>query len=344
MRHQTKLNEFLTSIFGLQPRFCRLILWPLLLVQLIAAGAWADESASNASVAAKVNGTVISGQDFQRELDRIQRLKGTNAKTADEAKLADLKREALENIIIRELLYQECNKQKISVDASTVDREMEQVKGQFASPGQFAENLQRIKMNEDRVREQVGRGLAIQILIDRSVGKGIAVTDDEVNKYYEQHQKDFTRQAQFRLSHILLAVDSQWPKYNKKEAGDKLSVLRKRILAGEDFAGLATANSDCKSKTKGGDIGWFAPGQLTPEMEKAVALLKVGEMSEIVEDRFGLHIIKIVERKDAFTSPLDDVREKVRSLVRQEKSLIMLQRYVKSLRDAAQVEILLAGD
>jgi peptidyl-prolyl cis-trans isomerase C len=160
-----------------------------------------------------------------------------------------------------------------------------------------------------------------------------------VKNYYEQHMEAFTQQPQVRLSHILIAVDSEWPRYNKKEAGDKLSILRKRIMAGEDFAGIAASNSDCLSKAKGGDIGWFTPGQLTPEMEKGVALLKVGEISEIVEDKFGLHLIKVVERKAAFTSPIDDVREKVRGLIRQEKSLTTLQRYVKGLRDAARVEI-----
>jgi peptidyl-prolyl cis-trans isomerase C len=311
----------------------------LVMMQMLVFGAWADDSA--VSRAAVVNGTVISVQDFQRELARIQRQKGDGAKSADEAKLAVLKREALENLIIRELLYQESLRQKIGIDTKVVDRELEQVKGQFATPGQFAENLQRINMTETMVREQMTRGLAIKILIDRAAGKDVIASDEEVNTYYEQHRDTFTQQSQVRLSHILITVNSEWPRYNKKEAVDKISNLRKRVMSGEAFDGLASANSDCQSKTKGGDIGWFAPGQLTPEMEKAVAGLRVGEVSEVVEDKFGFHIIKVVERKAAFTSPLDAVREKVRSLVRQEKSLILLQRYVKGLRDAATVEILM---
>jgi parvulin-like peptidyl-prolyl isomerase len=319
----------------------RLILWPLLLVQLHVVNAWADESASKVSVAAKVNGSVISVPDFQLELARIQRRKESSAKTADGAKPADLKREALENLISRELYFQESIKQKISIDASVIDREMEQLKGQFAGPVQFAENLQRIHMTEAMVREQVACGLAIRILIDRSVGKGVAVTDEEVKKYYEQHQEAFRQPPQVRLSHILVAVDAKLPGIDKNQAGDKISILRKRVMSGEDFAALAAAHSDCQSKKKGGDIGWFAPGQLPPELETAVAQLKVGEVSEIVEDRFGVHIIKVVERKAAFTSPFDDVRDKVLSLARQEKGFVMQQRYLKSLRDAAQVEILL---
>ncbi|MFA7060763.1 MAG: peptidylprolyl isomerase [Pedobacter sp.] len=310
----------------------------------MATTAAALESKSHTTSAAEVNGTVITVQDFQRELDRIRRQKVLTAETADEAVLANLKREALENIIIRELLYQESLKQKITIDASSIDREMEQAKGKFATAAQFAENLQRINMTEAMVREQVKRGLANRILIDRAVGKDVDVSDAELNYYYERHKADFSEQSQARISHILLAVDSGKHRYAMKEAGEKILLLRKRILAGEDFAVVASANSDCQSRTKGGDLGWFAPGQLTPEIEKEVNRLKVGELSGIVEDRFGVHIIKVVERKEAAIPPLDDIRPKVRNLARQEKSLTMLQRYVKSLRDAARVEITLVED
>ena len=317
----------------------RLILVSLLLVQMHIVGAVAAESAPNGSVAASVNGTVISVHDFKRERDRILRQKGKGALTSDEAAQSELKRMALENIIIRELLYQESVKQKISVAASSIDREIEQLKGKFTTNGQYVESLQRIDMTELLMREQVARGLATTILIDRLGGKAVTATEEEVKKYYERHLNDFTRQPQVRISHILVAIDSEWPKYNKKEAGEKLSILRKRVMGGENFASLAAANSDCQSKTKGGDIGWFAPGQLTPEMEKGVALLKIGEVSEIIEDKFGLHLIKVAERKDAFTTPVDAVRDKIRNLVRQENNLTLLQHYVKGLRDAATVEI-----
>jgi peptidyl-prolyl cis-trans isomerase C len=344
MCNNTKPNKFLTPVFSFWPLLCRRILNPLLVMMMMATTAAALESKSHTTSAAEVNGTVITVQDFQRELDRIRRQKGLTAETADEAVLANLKREALENIIIRELLYQESLKQKITIDVSSIDREMEQAKGKFATAALFAENLQRINMTEAMVREQVKRGLANRILIDRAVGKDVIVSEAELANYYKQHIADFAEQSQVRISHILLAVESGKHRYAMKEAGEKILLLRKRILAGEDFAVVASANSDCQSRTKGGDLGWFAPGQLTPEIEKEVNRLKVGELSGIVEDRFGVHIIKVVERKEAAIPPLDDIRPKVRNLARQEKSLTMLQRYVKSLRDAARVEITLVED
>jgi parvulin-like peptidyl-prolyl isomerase len=321
----------------------RLILLSLLLAHLLSVAAWADDSAS-VSRAATVNGVVISTQEFTREFERIQRQKGAGATNADEAALALLKREALENLIIRELLYQQSVKQNIAVDAAVVEREMQQAKAKFASPGQFAENLQRIGMTETTVREQVARGLAIRALIDRSVSAELTASEAEINSYYQDHKDAFTKPTQIRLSHILITPDTSWPRYNKKEASALLIQLRNKILSGADFAALAKEHSHCLSKAKGGDIGWFAAGDLTPEMHEAVVRLKAGEVSEIVEDKFGLHLIKLVERTPGVTQPIEEVREKIRGLVRQEKSITRLQRYVKGLRDVARVELLLTGE
>jgi parvulin-like peptidyl-prolyl isomerase len=326
-------------------QFCLLVLTVSLLLPLNPGPVFAAQVAeSTVAVAATVNGTVISTGDFQRELERIQRKKGYGTAPDDEAVAAGMKREALENLIIRELMYQESIRQKIVVEETTVDKELAQAKDKFTTPVQFAENLQRLRMTETMVREQIKRGLAIRSLVDRSVGSGVTVSDEEIRKYYDLNPDLFTQPPRVRLSHILLAADSEWPAYNKTEAGVKLGNLRNRILAGEDFAVLAAAHSDCRSKSKGGDIGWFSPGQLTPEMEKAVSKLEIGGLSEIVTDRFGSHVVTVVARKAAVSSPLEEVKEKIRSQVLQEKGLVMLQRYVKGLRDAAAVEITLTGE
>ena len=325
--------------------------WRALLVSMVcvimmagfrAAGAVPTaEAASSSRTAVIVNGTEISVNDFRRELERIKRQRGVNSSNPDDPKLAEVKREALENLINRELLFQESVRQKISIATAVLDKEMASVKGQFGTPEQFAENLQRIGMNENELRLVVGRGLAIRQVIELVVLKDVVVSEKDIQDYYDQHIKDFTQPSQVRLSHILVETGSEWPQYNSQEATDKISPLLSRLRNGEEFAQLAATYSDCKSKSKGGDIGWFTPGQLTPEIEKAVALLKVNEISGIVEDRFGLHIIKVVERKSSYTPELKDNKEKVRGLVKQNAGIIVLQRFATKLRDAAKVELLL---
>jgi parvulin-like peptidyl-prolyl isomerase len=305
------------------------------------AGGTPDES----SAAAKVNGTVISRGEFQREFDRVWRSKGTKSKLADESKLAEMKREAFENLISRELLYQESRKRKIKVAPADIDREFGQLKAQFANEGQFTETMTRLKLNEALIREQIAHGLAIRALVIEAVGSKISVSDDEIRTYFERHKETFSTPPQVHLSHILIAVDPAWKSEQKKAAADKTAKLRERLAGGEDFVRLAAQNSDdYKSKEQGGDIGWFSPGQLVAALEKEVEPLKTGEISPVIEDRFGFQIIKVIERKPAVSPPFDELKGKIRGILKQEKGIKQLQPFIKKLRDEAKVEILLGGE
>jgi parvulin-like peptidyl-prolyl isomerase len=100
-------------------------------------------------------------------------------------------------------------------------------------------------------------------------------TDEEVDAYLKQH-----------------------PELDIKQQKTKAEEVLQRVRAGEDFAKLAKEfSTDPGSKEKGGDLGWFGAGSMVPEFEKAAFALKPGEVSELVETKFGYHIIKVDERK-----------------------------------------------
>ena len=317
----------------------------LVYVSFIAVPAHAGGPVDNSSAAALVNGAVISRDDFQREFDRVWRQKGTKEKLADESKRAELRREALENLISRELLFQESRKRNVKLVQADIDREFEQLKRQFANESQFTETMARLKLSEAVIREQMAHGLAIRVLVNEVIGSKITVSDDEIRAYFERHKDTFTQPSQVHLNHILVAVDPAWNGEQKKAAADKMAKLRERLAGGEDFARLAAQHSDDnQSKEQGGDIGWFSPGQLVPALEGRVDTLKDGEVSPVIEDRFGFHIIKVVERKAAVTPPLDELKGKIRGMVKQEKGLKQLQPFIRKLRDGAKVEIRLKGE
>ena len=145
-----------------------------------------------------------------------------------------------------------------------------------------------------------------------------------------------TTVVQTRAAHILLRPSAQLA---EAAARQKLADFRVRILAGKaDFATLARENSQDGSAEQGGDLGWAGPGQFVPEFEEAMNALPVGQISEPLVSRFGVHLIQVAERR---TVPLSvrEQRETVRAIVREKKLDEAYLAWVQDLRARAYVEM-----
>src|SRR6185369_2278237 len=144
-------------------------------------------------------------------------------------------------------------------------------------------------------------------------------------KYYDQNQRLFSG-AQIHAAHILV----------KDEA------LAKRLKAELDaapdkFDELAKTNSvDTATAARGGDLGTFGQGRMVAEFERAAfSLENPGDMSPIVQTPFGYHIIKLIERKEGPSKPFDDVKDRIRvAMVNQRRQEVVTQRFDKVKSDA----------
>ena len=141
--------------------------------------------------------------------------------------------------------------------------------------------------------------------------------------------------TQTHARHILLQPDELM---SVTEVRLRLEQLRERIIGGEDFAALARSHSKDKlSASKGGDLGWVNPGDLVPRFEEAMNNLRPGEISPVVESRFGFHIIEVLDRRD-YDSTDEFKRNQARELIRKRKIDEELALWRRRLRDEAYVE------
>jgi peptidyl-prolyl cis-trans isomerase D len=141
------------------------------------------------------------------------------------------------------------------------------------------------------------------------------ISDADVQKYYDDHPAEFEQPHQVRAAHVLVRVAETGGSDAEAAARAKAQDVIKRARAGEDFAKLAKEISeDPGSASKGGDLGWFAKGQMVPQFESAAFALKSGELTgEPVRSPFGYHVIKVLEVREHTRTPLKDVIAQIRA-------------------------------
>ncbi|MBH1958098.1 MAG: peptidylprolyl isomerase, partial [Burkholderiales bacterium] len=135
--------------------------------------------------------------------------------------------------------------------------------------------------------------------------------------------------------HILLRLT---PQLTEAAAVEKLAGFKKRILAGQaDFAALAHENSQDASAKEGGDLGWVPSGAFVPEFEKVMNTLAPKQISDPLVSRFGVHLVEVLERREAPVSARDQ-REMVRGMLREKKQNEAYARWAEDIRGRAYVE------
>lgn len=152
-------------------------------------------------------------------------------------------------------------------------------------------------------------------------------------------ERESTAQATYtqqRARHILLRSS---PQIETATLVGRLNDIRKQIVDGQSsFAQMARQYSEDGSGAKGGELGWTSPGQFVPEFEKALLALQPGQISEPVISRFGVHLIQLIERREAQLSDAQK-REAARSVLRERKFEAAYEEWARELRAAAYVEL-----
>ena len=139
------------------------------------------------------------------------------------------------------------------------------------------------------------------------------LSETRIKEFYESQYKASRSSKEFNASHILLETEA--------EALEVQNMLRES----NEFSELAKARSTGPSGPNGGNLGWFSKGMMVPPFEKAVLVLKVGEISDPIQTQYGWHIIKLVDVREKAIPTLDEARSEIEQALRQEDVKIEIQ-------------------
>jgi peptidyl-prolyl cis-trans isomerase C len=228
----------------------------------------------------------------------------------------------------------------------------EQTRKSAVGPGlrKMAEDLANLKaLSHEARRRKLDQSTSVRQMMEIQQDQVLANTlvkqlqanmktdDASVKAWYDAHKTDY---EQVKASHILIRYKGSpvplkegQKELTEAEALAKAQDIRKRLLAGEDFAKVAKAESDdTGSGASGGALGTFTRGRMVPAFEQAAFSLPVGQLGEPVKTQFGYHIIKVEEHS---AKTLDEVRPQIEQQMKPQ----MTQKAVDEIRNGAQVVI-----
>lgn len=288
----------------------------------------------------EVNGDTIFAADISMVMRNISgQLKAQNLEVPESQELVQM---ATQRMVEQKLLAQEARRRGLQVNDLRVAEMTKTVEEQAGGRDALQKSLQTMGSSRDRLVQMIREMDLSRTLIEQQIAPTVSVTDDEVAAYYEQNRAGFNAPERVHVRHIVFGADPDADQATADAARAKAADARQRALAGEDFAALAREVSEDPAAERGGDLGFVTREQMVPEFADAAFALNVGQISEVVRTEFGFHVIKLDERRPAGVLPLDEVSNRLRLLLTQQRIGAKVQELLKSLGEAAEIKPLVA--
>lgn len=177
--------------------------------------------------------------------------------------------------------------------------------------------------------------------MSKAVLAGITVPEEEMQKYYKEHEKDFLLPETVKLRHIFIKAAETATDDEKKKGLVRSEGLLKRLKQGEDFAKVAAeASEDTETAAKGGELGVISPGKTNSvEFEKAVFALKAGEISGIITTPYGYHIVRVDEKNAGRLATLAEAKSYIINILKKELEQKSAREFMEKIAKESGLEV-----
>ncbi|MEE8398344.1 MAG: peptidylprolyl isomerase [Desulfobacterales bacterium] len=313
----------------------------ILFMGWIASSVWAGDGYFRTDTVALVNGSGISRKDYEREMNQVQNRMLRQGRQVSESQLTEIKKVVLDNIIGRELLYRESQKQGFLVKTRDAEARWSSMKDSYPSEAEFRDALNELNFTEDALRLQIERSIALQQYIDGTIAPAVSVAEKETRGFYNRNPDYFKRPETVHARHILIKVHRDDDASQRAAARKKIETIQQKLFSGEDFAALARTFSEGPTGIKGGDLGFFGRGQMVKPFEDAAFALNPGEVSERVRSDFGYHLINVIDKKPESVYSYEDVKDTIYQNLHRKRVDKEVKHTVEKLKARADVKTFL---
>jgi peptidyl-prolyl cis-trans isomerase C len=269
-------------------------------------------------IVATVNGDPITLAEFQERFARA------GIKPEHEAAL-EVKTEFLNRLIERKMMVREAQRKRIKVGLPEINARIAALRTEHGKD--VKDELASLGIDFEKWKSDIWEDMMIERLLARDVHKRIIVSQAEVRRYYQANPQEFEKPEQVRVRQIVVATEA--------EAKNVMELLQ---APGADFAALAREKSTAPEAEKGGDLGYFAMGDMPAEFN-VVFGLPVHGISDIIKSPYGFHIFKLEDKRKAGKIGFEEASKEIAEKLRRRKEDIRYEQWLKELRSRTKFEV-----
>lgn len=267
-------------------------------------------------IAVVVNDEVITANELNEQVENVRRQLTQQGARMPPEKI--LREQVLERSVVNQLQLQMAGRYGIKVDDETLERTLNNIaKQNNMDLAQFRTVLESEGYQFSRFREDIRKEIIISRLRAREVDNRVMITDQEVDNFLTTQATQGSASSEYRLAHIMIAVPEAASPEDIADARREAEEILAAVRQGADFAQMAVTHSAGPQALEGGDLGWRKLGQLPSLFADVVGKLKPGDVSELLRNTSGFHLVKLVDKRS---------QAEQRSVVKQAKTRHILVR------------------
>jgi len=295
-------------------------------------------------IVARVNSQIITRSEYLRSQEELKReIQQQDPVNLDQI-LAARDKDVLRDLIDQNLLLEKGKDLGITADTEVIKKLDEMRKDmKLDSMEDLEKAAQAQGVSFEEFKQNMRNQIITQQVIAREVGQKLNITDEEIQKFYDEHKAQMEQPEQVRLSEIMVSPEKKDP--GKDEAAQlqaaqaKAEDLLAQIRKGASFEEIAKKDSDGPSAAQGGELGLFKRGTLAKELEDKTFAMKPGDVSDVIRTKQGFIILKVTEHHEGGTPTLNEIRPRIQDAVYMQKLQPALRQYLTKLREDAFIDV-----
>ncbi|HEY3703964.1 MAG TPA: peptidylprolyl isomerase [Terracidiphilus sp.] len=289
-------------------------------------------------ILARVNDQIITRSDYdraQKELDDEARKQGATMQ-----QISDAHKDLLRNLIDQQLWISKGKELGITGETELINR-LNEIRKQYnlGTLEDLEKAAQEQGVSYEDFKANIRNQIVTQQVMRDEVGRHISFTPGEVQRYFEEHKKDYEQPESVKLSEILISTPADASDAQVAAAKTKAEGVVAKLRGGEDFVQVAKASSEGQTAAQGGDLGTYKRGQLNKVFEDATFGQPTGTITDPIRTRQGFVIFKVVQHNAGGAPEYKDVEQQVEQDYYGSKMEPAIREYLTKMREDAYIDI-----